>query len=118
MLSFFLLSFFLKVGKAVELIQHCLLSTNNKFQAIIDNVQVSIGYDYLQGRKTISCGQNVSLKPDLRRSLGSYPSCNRDQSFRNLSRQEDHRDMSNAQEMCQSTYFASVSSRGGEETFW
>ena len=37
----------LKLEKAVELIQHRLLGPNDELQAIIDDFQVSISYEYL-----------------------------------------------------------------------
>ncbi len=62
----------LNLEKAVELIQHRFLGPNDELQAIVDDFQVSISYEYLWAR-----GKNWKdgVGPlRLRQSPGFYPS--------------------------------------------
>jgi hypothetical protein len=92
----------LNLEKDGELIQHRFLGPNDKLQALVDDFQVSISYKYLWTRGK---SQEDRMIGELRQSPGFYLSCNRDRSFRSLSKQGVHHKRSDAPGVGYSTYF-------------
>ena len=91
----------LNLDKDAELIQHRFLSLNDKLQALVDDFQVSISYKYLWARDK---SQKDRMIGELRQSPGFYLSCNRDRSFRSLSKRGVHHKRSDAPGVGYSAY--------------